>query len=92
MKSQHKYQIDGARTLKRKLLGLCGKEAVKTSKEITDILISMGVQEERATAAVSRLHNIDIPFGYYKGLYFLREEDNSNKGYRIRIIDYEDFD
>ncbi len=84
-------RIDGAKTFKRKALGLCGMQTVRTLDEMTELLQETGVASslEEGEKIMQSLKGKEVSYGLCKVLSFDEVEDSSGKkAYRIFAYTY----
>lgn len=78
----------GMRQLKSRLLGLCGREVVKSDKEIADILVELGGvrSEDEGKVKVYSLCGREVPYDNFNNyLRFDRIVDAHGFGEKIRV-------
>ena len=94
------YRIQGMKLFKRKMLGICGKKAVKSMDEISSALYELGIipSLEHGKPLIAYLDNKDMNmgerrlFGIFSSMRYLtiKEIDANAKKYQVSA--WYDFD
>ena len=88
-----KKKINGAKTFKRKAVGLCGGKAIKTLDEMAQLLYSTGVVSslDKGREITPSLVGGKVSYGLYKRIEFSEVENSQGeKRYRIWAYDFGD--
>jgi hypothetical protein len=89
--TEEERRIKGARTFKRKVLGLCGSQSIKTLNEMAQTLYSTGIASsvEEGREITPLLMGGRVSFGLSKEIAFDEVIDGKgNKKYRIWAYSY----